>query len=169
MKKIFFSLFLLSLLSTTSCNNDDDNGPTNPIDQLPPETQTGENTFGFLLNGEPINVTNTNEQVAIYQGGGLQFGAGGVYIVVLEPFTTNTNYNFMNLGEGNSRARFTLETSDDVFCLYEYNDTYQGSVIFTNIDQTNFIVSGTFEFSTINDDCENINITNGRFDLQYIP
>lgn len=26
---------------------------SNPIDQLPPATQTGSNTLGFLLNGEP--------------------------------------------------------------------------------------------------------------------
>ena len=54
MKKILLSLFVLSLLSTTSCNNDDDNNPTDPIGQLPPATQTGENTFGALLDGEPF-------------------------------------------------------------------------------------------------------------------
>lgn len=26
--------------------------PVDPIDQLPPETQTGANTFGCLVNGE---------------------------------------------------------------------------------------------------------------------
>jgi len=39
------SFFLLS----SSCKK---NKPTNPVDQLPPETQTGANTFGCLINGE---------------------------------------------------------------------------------------------------------------------
>ncbi|CAD0001286.1 hypothetical protein [Flavobacterium salmonis] len=45
---LFTALFIL-----TSCDKDkDDDKPTNPIDQLPPVTQTGANTFGCLLDGE---------------------------------------------------------------------------------------------------------------------
>ncbi|WP_418602421.1 hypothetical protein [Hwangdonia sp.] len=72
MKKL---LFVLSLTLSLSCCNKDDN-PRNPIDQLPPATQTGENTFGCLVNGEPLVITNSREQVAIYQQGQLQFGGG---------------------------------------------------------------------------------------------
>jgi hypothetical protein len=54
-------------------------------------------------------------------------------------------------------------------CYYGYDNTISGKLIITNLDQINFIVSGKFEFSTITDNCETINITNGRFDLQYIP
>ena len=68
-------LFILLLALLNSCCSDDDNSQT-PIDQLPPETQTGANTFGFLVNGEAINVTNTSQQTAIYQGGILQLGGG---------------------------------------------------------------------------------------------
>ncbi len=68
MKKIILMLCLLPLLSITSCNNDDDNTPTNPIDQLPPATQTGENTFGALLDGEPfIPSGGTNPLDCVYQ------------------------------------------------------------------------------------------------------
>ncbi|TYC08776.1 hypothetical protein ES677_14145 [Bizionia gelidisalsuginis] len=59
MKKLL--LLLTVTLTLSCCNNDDDTTPTNPIDQLPPTTQTGANTFGFLVNGEPINVTNTSQ------------------------------------------------------------------------------------------------------------
>ena len=162
---------ILKLLLVTiiiSCSNDD-NTPKNPIDQLPPETQTGANTFGFLVNGEPINVTNTSAQTAIYQGGGIQFGAGGVYMVALDPFTINTPYGFKDIGVSTSRAKYTKKISENTFCLYNYSDTYQGSVTFTKIDKINYIISGTFEYSTVTDDCEDIKITNGRFDLKYIP
>lgn len=32
----------------------DDDQPTTPVDQLPPETQSGANTFGALLAGKPF-------------------------------------------------------------------------------------------------------------------
>jgi len=161
--KLFFVITII-----TSCSKDD-NSSQNPIDQLPPETQTGANTFGFLINGEFINVTNTSAQTAIYQGGGIQFGAGGVYMVVLDPFTTNTSYKFMDIGAGNARVEYKEKISENVFCIYDESDTYEGYVTFTKIDKVNYIISGTFEFSTITDDCEDIQITNGRFDLKYIP
>jgi hypothetical protein len=163
-----FFLLVLTTFTLSCCNNDDDT-PTNPIDKLPPETQTGANTFGCLINGEPFVVSNTSNQTAIYQGGGVQFGAGGIYLVVLEPFEIGINYQFMGLGQGQARARYYVNPNPQLGCHYEYNDTYEGTVIFTKIDTINYIISGTFEFSTITDNCENINITNGRFDLQYIP
>jgi hypothetical protein len=67
------------------------------------------------------------------------------------------------------RARYQVDTNPQLGCQYEFEDTYQGAIIFTKIDTVNFIISGTFEFSTVTENCENINITNGRFDLKYIP
>lgn len=43
-------LILILILSMSCCKNDDDN--LTPLDQLPPATQTGEQTFGCLINGE---------------------------------------------------------------------------------------------------------------------
>lgn len=78
MKKTFYYiLLLLSLLGLGGCNDDDNNTPTNPVDLLPPATQTGANTFGYLINGEPLSITNSYHMTAIYQGGGVQFGGGG--------------------------------------------------------------------------------------------
>ncbi|SEA49048.1 DUF6252 family protein [Bizionia paragorgiae] len=172
MKNLLLAFAMLLIVS--NCNKNDDDQPTNPIDQLPPATQTGANTFGFLANGEPINVTNTSQQVAIYQGGILQIGGGidnterdiSVSIIMEDPININTSYDLTNFPVHAAKFRKRQGT---INCNYAYEDTYQGSMTLTNIDTTNFIVSGTFEFSTVTDDCENINITNGRFDLQYIP
>lgn len=168
MKKLFL---LLLTTFTLSCCNDDDN-PQNPLDQLPPATQTGANTFGCLINGEPFVVSNTSNQTAIYQGGVLQIGGGidnsimdkHISINISAPINLNTPYDltllpnnlaiFVNNGEG---------------CYYDYDHTTSGTLTITKFDQTNFIISGTFNFSTQTNECENINITNGRFDLQYIP
>lgn len=169
MKKLL--LLLLIITSLTACDTNDDDSPQepDPISLLPPVTMTGENTFGFLLNGEPINITNTSNQFAIYQGGGIQLGAGGIRIVILDPFTENTEYEFRDIGSGTARARMNLENEEGQFCLYNYEDTYSGTVTISFLDRTNYIISGIFEFSTNNQDCENLIITNGRFDLQYIP
>jgi hypothetical protein len=46
------NLLLLLVTLTLSCCTKDDNKPKNPIDQLPPATQTGANTAGCLVNGK---------------------------------------------------------------------------------------------------------------------
>jgi len=172
MKKQFYTktllfLFLISIiLVNQSCELFDDDDTK---EQLPEATQSGKNTFGFLLNGEIVNIRNTSNQTAIYQGGFIQFGAGGVYIVAIDPFSTDMPYEFGDIGAGTSRARYTAKVSENSFCAYEYSDTFQGSVTFTKIDKVNYIISGIFEFSTKKDGCEDIKITNGRFDLKYIP
>jgi hypothetical protein len=168
MKKIF--LLLITSFALWSCDNKDDK-TTKPIDQLPPETQTGANTFGFLLNGKPIIVKNTSQQTAIYQQNQLQLGGGidndindvSVIITVGGPLNTNVIYD---LSYPNNIAIFVNNKEN---CYYDYPNTLDGNLILTHIDQEKFIVSGRFEFSTVTDGCEDIKITNGRFDLKYIP
>ncbi|KAB5491377.1 hypothetical protein [Flagellimonas hadalis] len=46
-------LLLWLLILGFSCNNDDDT-LGNPMDALPPATQTGEQTFGCLIDGRPF-------------------------------------------------------------------------------------------------------------------
>ena len=186
---VFFSYFLIKLKTqivmkniilvfTTlilcyGCKNDDDT-PTNPIDQLPPLTQTGENTFGCLVNGKVKIPNNTSNMSAIYQGGGIQINGEiitnevieSILIIVLDPFEVNQNYSLTNLP--NQKANFLISSNQNS-CLYDFDDTFEGSVNFSKIDKINYIISGTFEFSTVTDNCEDINITNGRFDIKYIP
>ncbi|PQV51603.1 hypothetical protein CLV33_101529 [Jejuia pallidilutea] len=163
MKKLStFTLLMLSLmlLSTTSCKDDDDT-PIDPIDQLPPPTQTGENTFGCLVNGEPLSTTNSNNMTAIYQGGFIQLG--GIYMLVSEPIEINREYSL--LGD----ARFIEDDDGPAKCYYDFENTYEGFIIFSKVDRTNHIISGTFEFSTTKENCETLIVTNGRFDMRYIP
>ncbi|WP_143064725.1 hypothetical protein [Hyunsoonleella jejuensis] len=93
MKKLStFTLLMLSLmlLSTTSCKDDDDT-PTNPIDKLPPATQTGANTFGCLLDGEaflPGRGQLTND--AVYQ-----FVNGGYYLAIQGNRRNSDNHSIL--------------------------------------------------------------------------
>ena len=43
------TFLLLLLIATTSCTNDK---TQDPLAQLPPETQTGANTFGVIINNQ---------------------------------------------------------------------------------------------------------------------
>jgi len=164
---LFFSILLLS---TTSCNNDDDNGSNDTIDQLPPATQTGENTIGYLFNGAPISITNSNQVSAFYQQLQLQISSGfissdrSISLILLAngPLQENLDYSLIN----NSMIIIDDESPN---CSYDIEDTFEGTITFTNVDEINFIISGVFEFSTVTDDCEIINITEGRFDVQYAP
>lgn len=166
-------LVFTTLILCYGCKNDDDQ-PTNPIDQLPPLTQTGENTFGYLINGEAIIVNSTNKITAIYQGGLLQLGGGiqnnnidiDIRIILQDPLEENVSYDLTNIPVHRSRY---IDFNQLNQCEYNYEDTYQGNIMFTNIDKVNYIISGTFSFSTIVDGCDDIFITNGRFDVKYIP
>jgi hypothetical protein len=53
------NLLLSAIVAITmaACNKDDNKAP---IDQLPPATQTGENTVGCLVNGEAFLPNGTN-------------------------------------------------------------------------------------------------------------
>lgn len=166
------SLLILTLtLSLFCCSNNDDS--CNGIACLPPPTQTGENTFGCLVNGEPFIIKKSNNLAAIYQGGLLQLsgnvGDGNndetVGFNLSDPLEENKSYSLI---KDIYKSGYTLRKGD-LICIYTFNDTFEGAITFSKIDRINYVISGTFEFSTVTDDCEAVNITNGRFDLKYIP
>jgi len=175
MKKLVVTLLISSLSCLmTGCflfGGDDDFVP-----KLPPETTTGEYTFGFKLNGEVFNLDR--RFVADYQGGQLAIYAD-------YGLDTEKNYSMAlllsnPLLEENQRYDLTediyhalmdtwLHDDPETVCTYELEDTYEGFVEFTNIDRVKYIVSGRFEFSTANDQCDTMRLTEGRFDMWYVP
>ncbi|KAA5827835.1 hypothetical protein FPF71_03070 [Algibacter amylolyticus] len=171
MKKLILILIVIPLitLNTTSCKNDDDVSKA-PIDQLPPKTQTGENTFGYLVNGKPVVVSNTRKITAIYQQNQLQLGGGvendnidiDIVMFVGGPIEENTPYSLVEV------SKYTDFNILDK-CKYNIEDAYEGSIMFSKIDKVNYIISGAFSFSIVTDNCEDIKITNGRFDVKYTP
>ena len=72
---------------------------------------------------------------------------------ILGDFGENKIYSFIRLSDNNLST--TLYTTDNNI----------GTLSITKFDQTNQIVSGTFEFQVLNpDDNQIYQITNGRFD-----
>lgn len=181
MKKILITLFVLSLLSTTSCNNDDDNNANN---SLPPATQVGANTVGCLVNGEIFlpRAEGINPAVVVnyeFVDGEFFFrltfrdqtGQGNESVNVrtahieLEPnqtYTLNKNYNDDGDYTGGGGEYQTSSTNE-----FFTNLTNIGELTITRLDLSNSIISGTFWFDAINQDGEIVEIRDGRFDYVY--
>ena len=176
MKRILtncFSLaFLFMLLSLDGCLLFPD-----PKETLPPATQTGANTFGFLLNGQvwvpkgndgypnlsPYYDPNFNGQpefdiscyryVSTSERQAVGFFLRGISKVGI--------YHVMK-GDSVSTAFFSAK------CNYIYFDTTvyrRGSIQITKFNLP--VISGTFDFVMCKTGCDTIKITQGRFDIKF--
>ena len=170
--------FLIFAIALNSCNKDNDPKPTNPIDQLPPATQTGANTFGCLLDGEVFKPSTIpgNRLDCVYQ-----YVDGGYYFS-LQANRRDPNNNLIALGcstqnlqifegqtyqlkdriDGNAYGKYFLNIE------FTYTNTFEnGELKITKLDSINNIVSGTFWFN-ISDFLGNKHeIREGRFDIQF--
>lgn len=182
--KIMKNLILTFAISIAfmSCNKDDDQ-PSNPVDQLPPATQTGAQTIGCLVNGVPF--TDSGIMNNFYQ-----FIDGEYFLVVNWSEDTFQGYkdgqialNRIEIQEGQTYvldkssfiagdytgagATFTSNLSE-FFGQYETNENFTGIIHFTRFDTENFIMSGTFEFEAKEIQTGQIfTVTDGRFDLNF--
>jgi len=171
MKKIILILCLLPLLSLTNCE-DDDNG-CQGIDCLPPATQTGEGTFGCLVNGEPF-VDNSGFFNCFYQL------VDGEYFFNISPNFSNKIFSELDIGcrgiDFQTEQSFDLAISSDgggeaTFSVSgELRDistdaSFNGLCQITTFDLQNNIISGTFEFEIFDDITQTLYVvTEGRFD-----
>lgn len=174
-------LILLLLALALSCNNDDDdNQSSNPMGQLPPATQTGEQTFGCLINGQPFVPPKfgNNAPRAFYQfvGGSYTLGISASKRNDGELISINLGCLDMPLIEERTYSLLEFE-SENYFGEYyigggiifsgSSSTEIPGTLTITRFDPVNFIISGTFEFTVLDNDDNEINITNGRFDMNY--
>ena len=175
--------FLFISLTASECKK---HKPGNPIDQLPPETQTGANTFGCLINGEiflPKGPSLGPILQCAYQyldnsyDHGYFFQLGAIHknkttdVLSVGIFTdsltiTNGTFTLGNNQKGNAYALYTRATDTVHVNLYTSNDL-PGQLTITKFDETNQIVSGTFWFSVVKSPGDTIKITDGRFDMQF--
>ncbi len=151
------------------------------IPGLPPATQTGANTFGFLLNGASWIPEGPNKLSIDFDAG---FNNGIFGIVAyrkINPINSTQivigirdSLNFMSIPSSKSTGRTNLgyvNYSNEAFCSYNQNDTSTfsfGSVTISKLDRLNRIISGKFECKLFNPVCgDTIKITNGRFDMKF--
>ena len=170
--KIFKSKFLLLALSilvlfNTNCK---DKITLNPVkEELPAITQTGANTFGFLLNGEVW----LPKAALLQQKLDLSYDPtykGGTLNIIAKRYFSDGNFQSISMGGlmVSKAGIYDLFVSfNDGKCNYEVDITKPvGVLIITKIDLVQKFISGTFEFKLEKQGCTTINATQGRFDLK---
>src|SRR5690606_2165136 len=113
-------------------------------------------------NGEPVAIYNTWKMRAHIVGGALDFGGGGIFMTRI-PLENNKDHSLIG-----KASYFNPEDHESCY-YYDFEDAFEGKVHFTKIDTVNYIVSGTFDFSTATENCDTLRITHGRFDMRYSP
>lgn len=180
MKKILL-LFLFSLI-LSCCDKDDNPIPTNPIDQLPPATQTGANTFGCLLDGEIFKPGLTNNSYNCFY----QLVDGEYFFSVSANYQKNGILKSLGLGttkksiaegqtltlieriDGNASASYFIGNNNTgVVEIYNTSQINTGELKITKLDFTNNIVSGTFWYDVKDNQGVIHQIRDGRFDMQF--
>lgn len=171
-------VLLLILTGLGSCNNDDDNTPTNPIDQLPPATQIGANTAGCLVDGKAIFPKGNNFIYNLYYTDGLNFGLffkheesgidRTINIASLnEKLVVGEVYELNEVDSNSKYGEYSTQDFPSREKRYQTNLNSTGELKITFHDFDNAIISGIFWFDAINDDGEVIKVREGRFDGKY--
>ena len=174
-KKIFFLTALLFI----NCSNSD------PEEQLPSITQTGENTFGCLINGEiflpkgwKISIYGYDFPVSYWGSHDDRYNA-----ITVKDFESSDSKRmdiYLYHLEQNGTGAFTINESNcltfkeanpsiNIRCRYNgaWYCSAENSGILTITRYDNGIVSGTFSCAVVNrdDPTDRIEITKGRFDF----
>ena len=184
MKKILF-LFAIGIpLLAASCDKGDNPPPITDIpppfsfDSLPPITTKGWNTFGCKVNGE-IWVPNINNRIISRRIEASYYPpTGGFSISGTKRLDDEGIFESLGFAVTGLFAEQSMELGDALylnydtsFCInYEFNiDTLLSHKLeIIRLDnQEHTIVSGTFEFTAINDECNPIVVTDGRFDIAF--
>ena len=174
-------LVIVGLLIITSCDKNDDQIP---LEQLPPATQTGAQTFGCLINGKPFipPLFGSNSPRAFYQFArgaytlGISAGKGGG-VEMVNIFIGAIDINGLQVGEyslierksGNYFGTYLggAEAEEGWLSIFSTSNGNPGVLNITNFDPEKFIISGTFSFTLIDENGEKIQITDGRFDMNF--
>lgn len=124
------NLFLLLLTTLIiSCSSDD--SPNDPASRLPPETQTGANTFGCLIDGKILLPRSGNtSQVNPLSGAILYGGYPNVYdyfeLKILDYKTPKSSSFLFHLHEivANGTGTYTIDKSNGMRNIDGMNNNY---------------------------------------------
>lgn len=177
-KKIFLLAIILISCTSMMCECDD---KTTYEPQLPPETTTGANTFGCLVNGKVwrnggVGFPNYSLAISQLSENWLIVIAKNNYGDTISGFSFNIKINSIierkySLDTSNCFIYFSkINNKDGGACIWSKEEsTFMNAIGFvelTRFDISNGIVSGRFEATLKNSDCGTLNITKGRFDIQ---
>src|SRR5215203_6851426 len=175
-------ILIFIILSASRCKKD----PINHIDQLPPETQTGANTFGCLIDGKVFlpkgNPLSGPIKTAQYQfvNGKQGFGVSGsrkesdgsVKLVGIGGDSISLSVATFDLTKFNTSGSYYGGYSELSFSNpgndFFTNEINRGQLVIKQFDTVNQIVSGTFWFDAKNINGQIVQVREGRFDMPYV-
>ncbi len=169
-------LALLLLTQCSKCKNDPT--PNDPAGQLPPATQTGANTFGCLVNGQPYTPAGNNgsSNYAVSYDRAL----GGTFDLTTYRYQRSDANTYQSISllatrlfspktyslkdSTNTRARFNSRATGCEFGSQQAGIYCNGTLTITRLDLQAGIISGTFDFTLAKRGCDTVRVTQGRFD-----
>ena len=182
-----YSLLLTAALLAAGCKKDntDPNG-------LPPATQEGKNTAGFLLNGQPWLPKGSPTNLQPYGVSWPRFSVKGgrTLQINFSRYQSKDDLTAINLHFPDVRQAGAFDMDRDinpvlisgpippyaVYSIYEpgpdrkfyTGSTARGQVLITRFDTVARVVAGTFEAKLREDSGpDSLSITQGRFDIKY--
>ncbi|MDJ0365658.1 DUF6252 family protein [Hymenobacter sp. H14-R3] len=169
-----FLTLVLPLALLLGCKKSD----PDPVSQLPPATQTGANTFGCLVNGQPWlpggNDGTSNYSIYYdpnYRKGTLNIGTYRYY-----PVGSTSRQDIIIFSDSlKSTGTYSLSIpnhQEGLFygskgeCEFHQNEVHyrRGTLTITRLDKQAGIISGTFAFTLYKPGCDSVRVTQGRFD-----
>lgn len=169
--KIYLLLPLLGAL--LGCRKD----VPSPVDQLPPATQSGANTFGCLVNGQAWTPSGNDgtSNYSVYYDAGYRHGtlnistyryandaANSKQLITLYSDSLRSRGTYALTQDGHQEALFKDRATGCEFFGGAYYR--RGSLTITRLDLQTGIISGTFEFTLYKPGCDSVRVTQGRFD-----
>jgi len=178
MKKTILLPLLTCLFIFAQCKKD-----KNAAGSLPPATQTGENTFGCLINGEvfvPKGYDGTGRPNPHVQ---YDYDLNGQPYLAISANLFNSNnslgevlISFRNLTQPgfyqhpttfNFSVGWPIEIGSCSTVIFDTTIQKHGGGTITKLDISNRIISGTFDFKYKTLQCDTVFITDGRFDIKF--
>ena len=165
---------LSAMLGLSQCKHND---PA-PVDQLPPATQTGANTFGCLVNGQPWTPKGYNgtSNYSIYYDSNYRKGTLNIATYRYNSSDNSSRQDIIIFSDSlKSTGLYPLTISNHpeaLFygskgqCEFHQNEAHyrQGTLTITRFDLSAGIISGTFSFTLYKPGCDSVRVTQGRFD-----
>lgn len=176
---------LAALLGLSQCHQDSTSSPApvKQVDLLPPATQTGRRTFGFLLNGRAWNVDPnpfngprrtadyTYKRLRLYASGGIDstntagLQVGGIVDVDIRGI--NAGGTYIIAGGDSSVVSYIGYNNGVAKCIYNADSAHPAIITVTKLDFSARIVSSIFSFTLQMPGCKNVVASEGRFDSLF--
>ena len=170
MKNISPFLLLSLLILFSNCDDD-----------LPEPTKNGANTFGCLVNGDSWVATVDGFTESATDALFYLNTDGSAYLTLTgildddndirqtirvrfraENFAINTKYRL------DDEVKFRDDNRESSCSFITIDTAMHNEVVIKHIDEENRTISGTFEYTCREDECdETVVISEGRFDVQY--